>query len=121
MNGAHNVGSQSWQAIEQKLVVAGWLCKHMRKIVLSAGGDVIVRKYQTDTCPTDYVLFVQRRAVGVVVTGDKTLCRCHVEMAKHSEPLPFLFEATSQIIRFTDGRELHLRSRESFTSFYREH
>ena len=77
--------------LTQKLVVAGWLLQDMKQIELSAGGDVVVREYPTDTCPADYVLFVQRRAAGVIHhrRPDRTLCRCLAEIAKRQRAVAF--------------------------------
>ena len=38
----------------------------MQQLNLSAGVGVAVREYPTDTGPTDYVLFVNRLACGVI-------------------------------------------------------
>lgn len=119
------------QAIDQKLVAAGWVIQDVKQIDLSAGTGVAVREYPTDTGPADYVLFVQRRAVGVIeakrdeagenltVTEDQTerYATAALKWRKDSQPLPFLFEATGQIIRFTDDRDPLPRSREIFHFF----
>lgn len=119
------------QAIDQKLVAAGWVIQDIKQIDLSAGTGIAVREYPTDTGPADYVLFVQRRAVGVIeakrdeagenltVTEDQTerYATATLKWRKDSQSLPFLFEATGQIIRFTDGRDPLPRSREIFHFF----
>jgi type I restriction enzyme R subunit len=54
------------QQIDQKLEQAGWVIQDMKQLNLGAGLGVAVREYPTDTGPADYVLFVNRNAVGVI-------------------------------------------------------
>ncbi len=54
------------QKIDQKLEEAGWVIQDMKQLNLAAGVGVAVRECQTDTGPADYVLFVNRNAVGVI-------------------------------------------------------
>ncbi len=72
-------------AIDERLQQAGWLVQDFKNLNLGAGPGVAVREYPTDTGPADYVLFVDREAVGVIeakrdeagenlaVTEDQTL------------------------------------------------
>jgi type I restriction enzyme R subunit len=119
------------QQIDQKLEQAGWLVQDMKQINLGASLGVAVREYPTDTGPADYVLFVNRLAVGVIeakkdsagenltVTENQTerYANATLKWRKDSTPLRFLFEATGQIIRFTDGADPVPRSREIFHFF----
>ena len=52
--------------IDQKLEQAGWVIQDMKHLNLGAAVGVAVREYPTDTGPADYVLFVNRNAVGVI-------------------------------------------------------
>lgn len=52
--------------IDEKLTQAGWVIQDMRQLNLGAAIGVAVREYPTDTGPADYVLFVNRNAVGVI-------------------------------------------------------
>ena len=54
------------QRIDQKLMQAGWNIQDRKELNYSAGAGVAVREYPTDTGPADYVLFVNREAVGVI-------------------------------------------------------
>ncbi len=54
------------QAIDDKLAKAGWLVQNMRQFNLVTQSGIAVREYPTDTGPADYVLFVDRLAVGVI-------------------------------------------------------
>ena len=52
--------------IDTLLQKAGWVVQDKKKINLTASLGVAVREYQTDAGPADYVLFVDRQAVGVI-------------------------------------------------------
>ena len=54
------------QHIDQKLEQAGWVVQDMKQLNLGAAPGVAVREYPTDSGPADYVLFVNRNAVGVI-------------------------------------------------------
>ena len=117
--------------IDAKLVAAGWLVQDMKALNLGAALGVAVREYPTDTGPADYVLFVNRAAVGVIeakrdeagenITAHENQTERYAASAlkwrKDQQPLPFLFESTGQIIRFTDARDPLPRSREIFHFF----
>ncbi len=114
------------QQIDQKLEQAGWIVQDLKKINLSASLGVAVREYPTDTGPADYVLFVNREPVGVIeAKADNTIltfvedqteryAKSKLKWKIKSEPLPFLYESTSLVTHFTDGRDPAPRSREVF-------
>ena len=52
--------------IDDRLQAAGWQVQHKDALDFNAGLGIAVREFQTDIGPADYVLFVDRRAVGVV-------------------------------------------------------
>ena len=78
-----------------------------------------VREHPTDTGPADYVLYVNRQAVGVieakkdsagenitvVEAQTERYAAANLKWRKDNTPLRFLFEATGKIIRFTDNAE----------------
>ena len=119
------------QTIDEKLAAAGWVVQDMKAFNLGAAQGVAVREYPTDTGPADYVLFVDRQAVGVIeakrneagenLTATETqterYANATLKWRKDAPPLPFLFESTGEIIRFTDGRDPVPRSREIFHFF----
>lgn len=123
--------SKARQQIDQKLEQAGWIVQDMKQVNLAAGVGVAVREFPTDGGPADYVLFVGRDAVGVIeakkdsagenltVTENQTkrYATAHIKWRKDTTPLRFLFEATGQIIRFTDSADPVPRSRELFHFF----
>ena len=117
--------------IDKHLAEAGWLVQDMKSANLGAGLGVAVREYPTDAGPADYVLFVDRRPLGVIeakrdesgenLTATETqterYANATLKWTANRQPLPFLFEATSHLIRFTDGRDPAPRSREIFHFF----
>jgi type I restriction enzyme R subunit len=119
------------QQIDKKLVEAGWVVQDLKQLNLSAGVGVAVRECHTDTGPADYVLFVKRNAVGVIeakkdTAGENLIvaesqteryATARIKWHKDNAPLRFLFEATGQIIRFTDNADPAPRSREIFHFF----
>ena len=119
------------EQIDQKLEGAGWVIQDLKQLNLGAGLGVAVREYPTDTGPADYVLFVNRNACGVIeakkddagenltATEGQTerYAAANLKWRKDNTPLRFLFEATGQIIRFTDNADPAPRSRELFHFF----
>ena len=119
------------EVIDRKLEQAGWILQDMKQLNLSAGLGVAVREFSTDTGPADYMLFVNRQAVGVIeakkdaaaenitVIENQTerYATANWKWRTNNTPLRFLFEATGQIIRFTDGADPAPRSREIFHFF----
>jgi len=122
------------ETIDHQLAQAGWQVQDFKKINLGAAPGVAVREYPTDSGPADYVLFVNRVAVGVIeakrdeagqnLTAHEAQTERYADATlkwrKDKTPLPFLFESTGQIIRFTDGRDPAPRSREIFNFFQPE-
>ena len=52
--------------IDRMLFDSGWIVQDKTKIDFSASLGIAVREYQTDVGPVDYVLFVDKKPVGVV-------------------------------------------------------
>jgi len=115
-------------AIDAQLRRAGWVVQHKSAIDFGAGLGVAVREYQTDVGPADYVLFVDRQAVGVIeakreeegqtitVVEEQTegYATATLKWVNNQQPLRFLFESTGVITRITDGADPAPRSREIF-------
>ena len=117
--------------IDQMLIDAGWVVQSKKKVNLAANKGVAVREYQTDVGPADYVLFVDRKPVGIIeAKREDEGYRLTVveeqssEYAKaklkylNNDPLPFVYESTGTITRFTDYRDPKPRGRNVF-SFHR--
>lgn len=58
-------------AIDLALTSCGWRLQDKSKINLHAGLGIAVREYQTDIGPADYVLFVDKRPVGIIEAKKK--------------------------------------------------
>jgi type I restriction enzyme, R subunit len=115
--------------IDAKLAEAGWHVQGKDKIDFNAGRGIAVREYPTDIGPADYVLFVDRRAAGVIeAKADKSgqnittvedqaeaYAAANLKWINNKERLPFVYESTGIITRFTDTRDPSPRSREVFT------
>ncbi len=114
--------------IDEMLSLSGWVVQDNKKIDFSAGLGVAVREYQTDVGPADYVLFVDKKPVGVVeakpaVWGEKittveeqssAYAAAKLKWVNNQERLPFVYESTGVLTRFTDGCDPKPRSREVF-------
>lgn len=120
-------------AIDAQLRAAGWVVQNKSEIDFHEGAGQAVREYSTDTGPADYVLFVDGKPLGVIEAKKETLghsittvedetseyAAAKLKWVQHTGvPLPFLYEATSVLTRFTDQRDPKPRSREVF-SFHR--
>ena len=118
--------------IDRLLAESGWVVQDKKAINFNAGPGIAVREYQTDVGPADYVLFVNKIAIGVIeakkedvgqnitTVEDQTAGYGHAKLkwVNNQKPLPFLYESTGIITRFTDCRDPKPRSREVF-SFHR--
>ena len=114
--------------IDDRLRAAGWHVQDKNLLDFNAGLGIAVREYPTDVGPADYVLFVDKQAVGVVEAkpdswGAKLTtveeqsdgyANATLKWVSNAEPLPFLYESTGEITRFTNGRDPSPRSREVF-------
>jgi type I restriction enzyme R subunit len=116
-------------AIDARLRAAGWHVQDKAAIDFSAGLGIAVREYQTDIGPADYVLFADRQPVGIVEAKPdhsgvgltiveeqaEGYANANLKWVKNNEPLPFIYESTGKVTRFTNGRDPNPRSREVFT------
>jgi type I restriction enzyme R subunit len=133
MYGNQNPEQIARDAIDRQLRAAGWAVQSKEAIDFHAGEGQAVREYTTDSGPADYVLFVEGKPFGVIEAKKETLGQSLTVAEEQSSdyaaarlkwvqstgmPLPFLYEATGVITRFTDQRDPKPRSREVF-SFHR--
>ena len=120
--------------IDQMLAASGWSVQNKQSINFNvASGGVAVREYLTDVGPVDYVLFVDRNPVGVIeakkeeeghnltVVEDQSV-EYATSKLKHlnNNPLPFVYESTGTLTRFTDYRDPKPRSRVVFSFHHPE-
>ena len=116
------------EMIDEKLSQAGWFVQDKKKIDFSAGLGIAVREYQTDVGPADYVLFIDKKPIGVIEAkpeswGQKITtveeqsggyAGAKLKWVNNSEALPLVYESTGVLTRFTDVRDPKPRSREVF-------
>jgi len=119
------------EGIDRKLQEAGWDIQDIKSINLGASSGIAVREFPTDTGPADYLLFVDRLPVGVIEakrdddgknltvheTQTERYSDSRLKWRKSNAPLRFLYEATGQIIHFTDAGDPRPRAREVFHFF----
>ena len=101
-------------------------------INFSAGVGIAVCEYDTDIGPADYILFIDKIPIGVIeakkeeegqnitVHEDQSqgYAKAKLRWFKDNKPLPFVYESTGAVTRFTDYRDPKPRSRAVF-SFHR--
>ena len=122
-----NPEQQARDVIDSMLDATGWTVQSKKKINLSASKGVAVREYQTDVGPADYILFVERKPVGIIEAkreeeGERLTT--HEDQASdyassklkylNNDPLPFVYESTGTLTHFTDYRDPRPRARTVF-------
>ena len=114
--------------IDEQLSNAGWIVQDNKKIDFSVGLGIAVREYQTSVGPADYILFVDKKPVGVVEAKHEnwgqrittveeqsgSYAAANLRWVNNQDPLPFVYETTGVLTRFTDSRDPKPRSREVF-------
>ncbi|MEO8150659.1 MAG: DEAD/DEAH box helicase family protein [Bacteroidia bacterium] len=114
--------------IDRQLSSCGWLIQSTKTINLNAGIGVAVKEYLTDVGPADYVLFVDKKPVGVIeakreeegvrliIAEDQSTEYASAKLKYlNNDKLPFVYESTGEVTRFTDYRDPKPRSRNVFT------
>ncbi len=123
---------QARQQIDAKLVAAGWIIQNYKAFNPSAGRGIALREVPLKSGRCDYLLLVDRHALGVVeAKKEGTTLSMVAEQSGHysaSLPdfiqaiapgsLPFLYESTGVETFFRDERDPDPRSRSVF-SFHR--
>lgn len=118
---------QARKNIDNLLEKAGWIIQDRNQLNLSASLGVAIREYPLKAGPADYLLFVDRKAVGVIEAKEEghTLSGVAEQSQKYStgvpenlpivhEPLPFNYESTGIETFFRDLRDPKPKSRRVF-------
>ena len=114
--------------IDTLLRDAGWAVQSKSKINFGEKLGIAIREYQTDVGPADYVLFVDRKPVGIIeakkeeagqnltVVEEQSTGYANAKL-KHldNDPLRFVYESTGVLTRFTDYEDPKPRAREIFS------
>ena len=115
--------------IDKKLTASSWLVQDKKEFNPAAAPGIAVREFTTDSGPVDYLLFVDRKPVGVVEAKkaeegqnmtvheaqSKRYAGSGIKWAVSGQNIRFAYEATGIITRFTDYADEKARSREVFT------
>jgi type I restriction enzyme R subunit len=116
--------------IDQQLAACGWLVQNRADLNLYAGQGVAIREFTMAEGHgrADYLLFVDRQAVGTIEAKPKgtTLTEVEIQSSKYAtgvpgqvksgfDRLPFAYESTGVETRFTNGLDPDPRSRPVFT------
>lgn len=120
---------QARAKIDDLLTAAGWTVQSRDEANLGAGQGVAVREFPLATGFADYLLFVDRKPIGVIEAKavGATLSGVEPQSAKYSDglppalksnawrvPLPFLYQSTGVETFFTNGCNPEPRSRRTF-------
>lgn len=117
--------------IDQLLKSAGWTIQDIQELNLGVSFGVAVREFPLTSGFADYMLFVDRKAIGIIeakpegntLSGVAEQSRKYVagipeDIPNISEPLPFPYESTGVETFFRDLRDPDSCSRRIF-SFHR--
>ncbi len=118
------------QQIDAMLVASGWVVQNYKAVDFSAGRGIVLREVPLKTGPCDYLLLVDRNALGVVEAKKEAAQPSPLSpnnptryatslpdflAAGLTGPLPFLYESTGVETFFRDERDPDPRSRRVFT------
>ena len=122
------------QQIDAQLVACGWVVQDYKAVDFSAGRGVALREVPLKTGPCDYLLLVDRQALGVVEAKKEKDGAKLSTVADQSDryasslpdllsagltgQIPFRYESTGVETNFRDARDPQSRSRRVF-SFHR--
>jgi len=116
--------------IDDQLNKAGWVVQSFQDFNPSSNNGIAVTEYPTESGSADYVLFIDRKPVGVIEAKKEgnTLSQVHDQTTRYAsdklkfiikkQDLPFQFESTGTETFFTDARDPLPRQREIF-HFYK--
>ncbi|MDF1592175.1 MAG: type I restriction endonuclease [Desulfobacterales bacterium] len=115
--------------IDKMLERSGWAVVDKNAINWSLGPGLAVREYQTDAGPADYVLFVDREPIGVIEAKKEAeghrlsvneqqaefYAQSKLKWFADNRSLPFVYESTGILTRYTDLRDPKPRARPVFS------
>jgi len=119
------------QYIDHLLSMAGWNVQDLQELNLNASSAVAVREYPLQNGTADYLLFIDKKAVGVIeakpqgttLSGVAEQSQAYITNIPKNlpivqVPLPFAYESTGSETFFRDTRDPFPRSRRVF-AFHR--
>jgi type I restriction enzyme R subunit len=124
----HNPEQLARDIIDLALLKSGWIVQSYKHKNIAAGLGVAIREYPTDTGPADYILFVNRKPVGVIEAKrpeEGVRLTVHEDQSNeyasaklkylNSAKLSYVYESTGEVTCFTDYRDPKSRSRPVLT------
>jgi len=115
------------EKIDELLEAAGWEIQDLEELNLGSSPGVAIREFPLKSGPTDYLLFVDREAVGVIEAkpfgttlsgvaeqSQKYITGVPENLPHVQEPLPFAYESTGIETNFRDTRDPEPCSRRVF-------
>lgn len=117
---------QARENIDKQLQQAGWIVQDYKAINPSSGLGIAVREYPTDSGSADYILFIDRKPVGVIEAKKEghTLSQVHEQTVRYAsdqlkfikqiKELRFQYESTGTETFFSDNLDPSPRQREIF-------
>lgn len=117
---------QARENIDKQLQQAGWIVQNYKAINPSAGLGIAVREYPTESGSADYILFIDRKPIGVIEAKKEghTLSQVHEQTVRYAsdqlkfikqiKELRFQYESTGTETFFSDGFDPSPRQREIF-------
>ena len=113
------------KVINRQLKACGWTVQDYAKVNLYASEGIAVREYPTSDGVADYVLFVDRKPVGIIEAKKEEeayrISDVEAQSGRYAhsrlkylqnDPLPFVYESTGVLTRFTDFRDPKPRARD---------
>ena len=114
--------------IDKQLIACGWVIQKRDHINFNACLGIAVTEYLTEVGPADYILFVDKKPVGVIEAKraeEAVHLTMHEDQSEgyasaklkylNNEKLFVAYESTGEVTRFTDYRDTKPRSRPVFT------
>ena len=113
--------------IDQMLELSGWAIQDYKNLNLGASVGIAIREFPLGRSHVDYLLFIDRKAAGVIeakpagttLSGVAEQSQSYItevpsNLPCHMIPLPFAYESTGIETFFRDTRDLDARSRRVF-------
>ncbi len=116
------------ELIDEQLEAAGWVVQDYSQLNLGASTGVAVREVPLKRGPADYLLFVNRKAAGVIEAkpfgtslggvdwqSDKYASGLPDHLPYYHNPLPYVYESTGKETLFRNLQDADARSRNVFS------
>jgi len=103
------------QVIDKRLEEAGWVVQNFEELNLGASFGVVIREFQLKSGAADYLLFVDRKPVGVIeakpfgttLSGVADQSEKYLRLIPDNylvvKPPPFAYESTGKVTFFRDS------------------